>query len=222
MKKILKKFKNYWESDASFISLLVMLLFTVFILPILIDSERENALFLNFMFISLFFIAIFSSKDPTITIASTTMLAIHLFLRLIRFSDNPYEFYLMERIVIVINLLLFIFINIRLLFRDDEVNTHRILGAINVYLSVALAGAFGFEIIQIIMGSSIEGNIELIGGDQDYGNFIYYSLTNISTVGYGDMYAVNIQTKMLSVFLSVVGILYPAVIIAKLISFKNR
>ncbi len=222
MKKILKKFKNYWESDASFISLLVMLLFTVFILPILIDSERENALFLNFMFIVLFFIGIFSSKELTITIASITMLVIHLSLRLIRFSDNPHDFYLLERIVIVINLLLFIFNNIRLLFRDDEVNTHRILGAINVYLSVALAGAFGFEIIQIIMGSSIEGNIELIGGDQDYGNFIYYSLTNISTVGYGDMYAVNIQTKMLSVFLSVVGILYPAVIIAKLISFKNR
>jgi hypothetical protein len=119
-------------------------------------------------------------------------------------------------------LLLFIFINIRLLFRDNEVNTHRILGAINVYLSVALAGGFGFEIIHLIVGESIEGNIEIIGGDADYGNFIYYSLTNISTVGYGDMYAVNVQAKMLSVFLSFVGILYPAVIIAKLISFRTE
>jgi hypothetical protein len=222
MKNFLKKFKNYWESDISFISLLVMLLFTIFILPVLIDSERENTLFLNFMFIILFFIGIFSSKDRTITIASITMLAIHLSLRLIRFTDNPYEFYLLERIVIVVNLLLFIFINIRLLFRDNEVNTHRILGAINVYLSVALAGGFGFEIIHLIVGESIEGNIEIIGGDADYGNFIYYSLTNISTVGYGDMYAVNVQAKMLSVFLSFVGILYPAVIIAKLISFRTE
>ncbi|HSI75252.1 MAG TPA: potassium channel family protein [Lunatimonas sp.] len=220
MKRVIKQFKNYWESDVSFISLLVMLLVAVFILPIMIDTERENTLFLNFMFIGLFFIGIFSSRDRTVTVASITMLVIHLGLRLIRFSDNPYEFYLMERMVIVINLLLFIFINIRLLFRDYQVNAHRIIGAINVYLSVAMAGAFGFEIIHLILGSSIEGNIELVGGDQDYGNYIYYSLTNISTVGYGDMYAVNIQAKMLSVFLSMVGILYPAVIIAKLISFK--
>lgn len=220
MKRVIKQFKNYWESDVSFISLLVMLLVAVFILPIMIDTERENTLFLNFMFIGLFFIGIFSSRDRTVTVASITMLVIHLGLRLIRFSDNPYEFYLMERMVIVINLLLFIFINIRLLFRDYQVNAHRIIGAINVYLSVAMAGAFGFEIIHLILGSSIEGNIELVGGDQDYGNYIYYSLTNLSTVGYGDLYAVNIQAKMLSVFLSMVGILYPAVIIAKLISFK--
>ncbi|WP_158859161.1 potassium channel family protein [Lunatibacter salilacus] len=220
MRAYIKKFKNYWESDASFISLLVMLVITVFVLPIMIDSERENTLFLNFMFIGLFFIGTFSSRERTITIASITMLVVHLGLRLIRFSDSPYEYYLMERVVIVINLLLFIFINIRLLFRDYQVNAHRIIGAINVYLSVAMAGAFGFEIIHLILGGSIEGNIELLGGDQDYGNYIYYSLTNLSTVGYGDLYAVNIQAKMLSVFLSVVGILYPAVIIAKLISFK--
>lgn len=221
MRIYLKKFKNYWESDVSFISLLVMLLFVVFVLPIMIDTEMENAPFLNFMFIALFFIGIFSSKNSTITNASITMLVIHLLLRVIRFSENPYEFYLLERMVIVINLLLFIFINIQLLFRDDRVNTHRIIGAINVYLSLSLAGAFGFEIIHLILGSSIEGNLELVGGDQDYGNYVYYSLTNISTVGYGDMFAVNIQAKMLSVFLSVVGILYPAVIIAKLISVKN-
>jgi hypothetical protein len=221
MRGYFKKFKNYWESDASFISLLVMLIITVFVLPVLIDTERDTSFLLNFMFISLFFIGIFSSKERTFTVASITMLCIHLSLRLIRFSDNPFEFYFFERVVIIINLILFILINIRLLFRDDQVNSHRIIGAVNVYLSVALAGAFGFEIIHLIMGSSIEGNIELVGGDEDYGNFIYYSLTNISTVGFGEIFPVNIQAKMLSVFLSVIGMLYPAVIIAKLISFKT-
>ena len=222
MKVFLKKIKRYWESDASFISLLVMLGIIVFILPILIERERDSTHFLNIMFISLFFIGIFSSKDQTVTIASITMLGMHLILRLIRFGDNPFAFYLLERVVIVINLLLFIVINLRLLFRDDDVNAHRIVGAINVYLSLALAGAFGFEIIHLVIGSSIGGSIELVGGDEDYGSFIYFSLTSISTVGFGDLFPVNIQAKMRSVFLSVVGMLYPAVVIAKLVSLKAQ
>lgn len=222
MKVFLKKLKSYWESDASFISLLVMLGITVFILPIMIERERDSTLFLNIMFIILFFVGIFSSKDQTVTIASIAMLCMHLALRLIRFGDNPYAFYFLERVVIVINLLLFIVINLRLLFRDDDVNAHRIIGAINVYLSLALAGAFGFEIIHLVIGSSIGGSIELVGGDEDYGNFIYFSLTSISTVGFGDLFPVNIQAKMLSVFLSVVGMLYPAVVIAKLISLRAQ
>lgn len=222
MKVFLKKLKSYWESDASFISLLVMLGITVFILPIMIERERDSTLFLNIMFISLFFVGVFSSKGQTVTIASIAMLCMHLALRLIRFGDNPYAFYFLERVVIVINLLLFIAINLRLLFRDDDVNAHRIIGAINVYLSLALAGAFGFEIIHLVIGSSIGGSIELVGGDEDYGNFIYFSLTSISTVGFGDLYPVNVQAKMLSVFLSVVGMLYPAVVIAKLISLRAQ
>lgn len=102
MKVFLKKLKNYWESDASFISLLAMLVITIFILPIIIDRGTDTTLLLNIMFIGLFFVGIFSSSDQKATIASILMLCMHLFLRLVRFSNNPFEFYFIERIVIVI------------------------------------------------------------------------------------------------------------------------
>ncbi|MFD2200724.1 potassium channel family protein [Shivajiella indica] len=198
-----------------------MLMLIVFVLPILIDNEKDNSLFLNYMFIALFFIGIFSAREKGFVIASMIMLTLHLALRAIRFGDNPYEFYTIERIVIILNLVLFIIINIRLLFRDQEVNAYRIIGAINVYLSVALVGAFGFELIQLFEGSSIQGNITFVGHDQDYKEFIYFSLTSISTVGFGDVYPVNMEAKMLSTFLSAIGIIYPAVVISKLISFSS-
>lgn len=217
----LKKAKNYWISDASFVTLLVMLLFTVFVLPVMIDREGDTTIFLNIMFIALFFVGIFSAREKGFLIASITMVTVHLLLRLIRFTDNPYEFYLLERIVILLNLLLLIIINIRLLFRDQEVNTYRVIGAVNVYLLVALSGAFGFEVIQILTGDSIGGEIEMSGMDQDFGDFMYFSLVSISTVGFGDLYPLGMSSKMLSVFLSVLGILFPAVVIAKLVSFAT-
>ena len=42
---------------------------------------------------------------------------------------------------------LFIFINVRLLFRNVESNIFRVIGAVNVYLLFALMGAFAFEIL---------------------------------------------------------------------------
>lgn len=222
MFEYLKKAKNYWVSDTSFVTLLGMLFFTVFILPVMINKEGETTIFLNIMFIVLFFVGIFSAMEKRFLIAGISLVTIHLLLRLIRFTDNPYEFYLLERIVIILNLILLIVINIRLLFRDLEVNSYRVIGAVNVYLLLAVAGAFGFEIIQLLMGNSIGGDIEISGMDVDFGDYMYFSLVSISTIGFGDLYPVNMSSKMLSVLLSALGILYPAVVIAKLVSFATE
>ncbi|WP_373521755.1 potassium channel family protein [Aquiflexum sp.] len=217
-----KKAKNYWVSDASFVTLLGMLLFTVFILPVMIDREGGTTIFLNMMFILLFSVGLFSAMEKGFLIAGISLVTLHLLLRLIRFTDNPYEFYLLERIVIILNLILLTVINIRLLFRDQEVNTYRVIGAVNVYLLLALAGAFGFEVIQLLTGNSIGGEIEISGMDVDFGDYMYFSLVSISTIGFGDLYPINMSSKMLSVFLSALGILYPAVVIAKLVSFATE
>lgn len=217
-----KKAKSYWVSDTSFVSLLAMLLFTVFILPVMIDREGDTTIFLNIMFILLFVVGIFSAMERGFLIASISMITLHLLLRLIRFTDNPFEFYLLERIVIILNLILLAIINTKLLFRDQEVNTYRVVGAVNVYLLVALVGAFGFEVIHILTDNAIGGEVELTGKDEDFGDYIYFSLVSISTVGFGELYPVNMASKMLSVFLSALGILYPAVVIAKLVSFATE
>jgi len=222
MSNYLQKAKNYWVSDTSFVTLLAMLLFTVFILPVMIDREGDTTIFLNIMFILLFIVGVFSAMERGFLIASISMITIHLLLRLIRFTDNPYEFYLLERIVIILNLLLLVVINVRLLFRDQEVNTYRVVGAVNVYLLVALAGAFGFEVIQLLTENSIGGEITISGMDVDFGDYMYFSLVSISTVGFGELYPVHMSSKMLSVFLSALGILYPAVVIAKLVSFASE
>lgn len=219
MTDFLKKAKNYWISDASFLSLFLMLFATVFLLPVMIDNEQDSTVFLNLMFVLLFFVGVFSSRERVFLVFSISLLSIHIVLKLIRFGNNPYEFYLLERIVILGNLLVFVIINFRLLFRDDQVNLYRVVGAVNVYLLVALVGAIGFEIIQLTHGQSIGGSVEFGGNEKDYVHYMYYSLVCITTVGFGDIFPINMPTKMLSVFLSALGILYPAVVIAKLVSF---
>jgi hypothetical protein len=218
MKNIIKRFRSYWIQDVSFITLLLMMSFTIFILPVLIDMQLASMHLLNVMLLSIFFVGIWSAHSSRLIYISTIFFVLSLLLKLIRFSVLPLEFVFLERIVASINVLIFITINFNLLFRDNQFNFERILGAINVYLLFALLGAFLFEIISLTIGNSITGSIVLTGADEDFEHYIYFSLVSLTTVGFGDVIPANQASRMLSVALSALGILYPAVVIARLVS----
>lgn len=194
MRTLIRKFQSYWLADASFVTLLIMLITAVFVLPVTMDASGEGV----------------------------RLLSIHLALRIIRFGDNPYSFFILENVIGVANALVFIFINLRLLFRDQIVNIYWIIGVINVYLLLALIGALTLEVIHAVSGVSIGGNVVLSGTDIDYVHFIYFSLASLTTVGFGDIYAVSTSAKMLATFLSALGILFPAIVIARLVGLASN
>lgn len=216
--KAIDTFKDYWLRDVSFAVLLFILIFTVFVLPILIEFDQIEDIYITMVFLFMFFTGIWSSRKSSIITITTILFLSQLILRILRFSHYDFEFYLSERVLGLANIIVFIILNLRLLFRDSKVNLYRVFGAVNVYLSVAILGAFVFEIIHLLTGTGIGGEPSFKGMDQDYSVYIYFSLVSLTAVGFGELYPVGIMAKMLSVFLSTVGILYPAVIIAKLVS----
>lgn len=122
----------------------------------------------------------------------------------------------------LMNFILLILVNLNLLFRDKEVTYYRIIGAVNVYLMKGLIGVSLFELIHTAYGNSIQGSWFPEEGALNFPKFMYYSLTSLTTVGYGDLIPVNATSRMTSVFLSVIGILYPAVVISRLISVEFK
>ena len=222
MRDLIRRLQSYWLADASFVTLLVMLVAAVFVLPVIMEVSGHGVLLFNVLLLGVFFSGIFSTRNVWLMALSAVLFGIHLTLRLIRFGDNPYSFFVLENVIAIANVLVFICINLRLLFRDQSVNAYRIVGAINVYLLFALMGALTLEIIHAVTGTSIGGNVVLTGTDNDYCHFIYFSLTSLTTVGFGDVYAVNVSARMLATFLSTLGMLFPAIIIARLVglSFK--
>jgi hypothetical protein len=221
MRDLIRKFQAYWLADASFVTLLVMLVAAVFVLPVIMEVSDHGVLLFNVLLLSVFFSGIFSTRSTGLVTVSSILFSIHLALRVIRFGENPYSFYVLENVVGIANALVFIFINLRLLFRDQIVNSYRIIGAVNVYLLLALTGALTLEVIHAATGSSLGGNVSVSGTDKDYVHFIYFSLTSLTTVGFGDIYAVSTPAKMLSTFLSTLGILFPAIVIARLVGLAT-
>ena len=221
MRNLLKQFQSYWLADASFATLLVMLIAAVFVLPVVMAVTTHGVLLFNVLLLSVFFSGIFSTRSVGLMSVSAILFGIHLTLRLIRFGENPYSFFVLENVIGIANTLVFIFINLRLLFRDQSVNAYRIVGAVNVYLLLALMGALTMEVIHAMTGVSLGGNVVLSGKDDDYVHFIYFSLASLTTVGFGDIYAVSAPAKMLATFLSTLGVLFPAIVIARLVGLAS-
>ncbi len=224
VRKVLGQLNEYLLNDISFVALLGILVFTVFLLPVLIEYGHLNLFFVNLVFVFLFFTGIWSSNNPILIRVTAFLFLCQVILKLLRLSDLHSSIYLLERIFGVVNMGVFIYVNLRLLFRDQEVNLYRVIGAVNIYLLLAVMGAFGFEVIELLVGSSISSSTPgnsgaaLSGLDQDFSTYIYFSLVSLTTVGFGDYTPVNVLSKMLAVFLSTVGILYPTVVIARLVA----
>lgn len=223
MRKYIQQFRHYWVEDVSFITLFFMLGFTIFVLPTLLTIVLDELFLVNAMLLAIYFTGIWSARSTFLVVLSTVFFALILFLKVHRLSveDVGTEMILAEKIASSLNLAVYMFINFKLLFRDDRFNFYRVIGAVNVYLLLALFGAILFEQIQLIFGSSIKGDVALRGTDIDFVDYVYFSLSSLTTVGYGEITAANPAAKMLSVFLSTVGILYPAVVIARLVSIQQ-
>jgi hypothetical protein len=221
MRNLIRNLQAYWLADASFVTLLIMLIVVVFVLPISMEISGHGVLLFNMLLLGVFFSGIFSTRSAALIAVSASLFVIHLALRLIRFGENPYSFFILENVIGIANTLVFVFINLQLLFRDRIVNAYRIVGAVNVYLLLALMGALTLEVIHATTGASIGGNVELRGTDEDYVHFIYFSLVSLTTVGFGDVYPVNAAAKMLATALSTLGVLFPAIVIARLVGLAS-
>jgi len=221
MRHLIRNFQAYWLADASFVTLLIMLIAAVFVLPFIMETSDHGVLLFNILLLSVFFSGIFSTRSVALMSVSAILFSIHLALRLVRFGENPYSFYVLENVIGIANTLVFIFINLRLLFRDQIVNAYRIVGAVNVYLLFALMGALALEVVHAATGASLGGDVVLSGTDNDYVYFIYFSLVSLTTVGFGDIYAVSTPAKMLATLLSTLGVLFPAIVIARLVGLAS-
>ncbi len=108
------------------------------------------------------------------------------------------------------------------------VTTDRIFAAICVYLLAGFAWGLLYIMVFINDPGSFEFNRELIkaGGDRDtttlFSHFCYYSFVTMTTLGYGDIVPTSSMTRMMSWLQAVLGQLYVAVLIARLVGLHTQ
>ena len=107
------------------------------------------------------------------------------------------------------------------IFRATEVRRHQIEGAIAAYLLLGVAWSFAYNLVFMIRPESFTfGNAMLQSDPETQGRFLYFSFVTLTTIGYGDIMPTIATTEMLSVLEALVGQLFPAILLARLVSME--
>jgi len=108
------------------------------------------------------------------------------------------------------------------IFREGPTTSHRIMGAVAVYLIIGMIWSVAYYLVALwIPGAfSIQGPIAPGDGEPLQSQLFYFSFVTLTSIGYGDIAAVHPIVRMLVILEGVVGQLFPAILIARLVSLQ--
>ncbi len=101
---------------------------------------------------------------------------------------------------------------------SESVGQNALFGAVSVYLLVGGAFSMVYTVLEVLSPGSFyvdsAHNLDRVLNEFD---FLYLSYTTLTTLGYGDITPVTSSARMLTVFEAIVGVLYLAVIVGRLV-----
>ena len=103
-------------------------------------------------------------------------------------------------------------------FASGRVISDRLFGAVVVYLLLGLIWGVMYAVIGTHSPDAFAGHP---GASVGLADWMYFSFVTLTTVGYGDITPVTTGARSLAMLEALVGQLYPAVIIARLVSLQD-
>jgi hypothetical protein len=99
-------------------------------------------------------------------------------------------------------------------FRPGRVTVHRLLGAVAVYVLLAVTWGTAYQLLLALRPEAIRG----VAGPASLDEAMWLSFVTITTTGYGDVVPVAALPRSLAALEAMVGVLYPAILISRLVS----
>jgi hypothetical protein len=104
---------------------------------------------------------------------------------------------------------------IRYLFHDEKVTTDELFATGAAFTVVAWAFAYLYAAVQVLWPGSF-------GPDQSWYELLFLSFTTLTSVGLSDIYPVLGHARSVSMIEQVAGVLYVALVIARIVSIGSR
>jgi hypothetical protein len=107
---------------------------------------------------------------------------------------------------------------LRAVLRTQRVTLDTIYGALSVYLQMAFAWGIAYLLLETIQPGGLSMDVARHPNHKlDWFDCMFYSFVTLTSLGYGDMVPISAQCRSLSVLEAVSGIMYVAVLVARLV-----
>ena len=98
----------------------------------------------------------------------------------------------------------------------DRVDFEEVCALPSIYLLLAIIWAFSYYVIEVLYPGSFEG--PAYGGVSTSFEFIYFSLTTITTLGFGDIAPVGPTVRIWATLEAATGVFFMALLVARLVT----
>ncbi len=219
---MIKKFARFWFEERSlsvFLSILVVEMFVitpVVRLGIVLDLA-SNLLFSILLVTGVFMVVRHRTLQWTAGIF--VLLAIAVRWAGIVFGTPGLLFW--NGVLSLLSTVGFLLIVLWWVYREGSVTGHRVRGAIAAYLLLAVCFSLAYDLIEYVHPGSFTLPVEGAQGMQARSAlFLYFSVVTLTTVGFGDISAVHPVARSLVMAEALVGQLYPAILLARLVTLQ--
>jgi Ion channel len=105
-------------------------------------------------------------------------------------------------------------------YAPGRITFHRLQGAVVLYLCLATIFASAFGLIWELSPGAFVNLLARAGGPEEVATMLYFSLTTLTTTGYGDIVAVDPFARSLANLEAVLGQFYLAITVARLVTLE--
>lgn len=215
------EFLAFWDTDRSLTALLVLLVFSVFVVPSLTGFQILQSAFLDLLLsLSLLAGIRIVSKSRTQLVLLTIFLVVAVLFRVLSYVTQGHLVFMMRTISAMISLSILAVVVFFHVFRKGPITIQRVQGAVAGYLLLGLIWVSAYELLEIVSPGSIRNSTLAIPPETMTPSLIYFSFTTLTTVGYGDITPANQVARSLAMLEALTGQLFPAILIARLVSME--
>ena len=224
MRKVTHIFSRFWSTDRSLTILLGLLITNIFVLNPLFELGVFRALIILEVLFSLILVsgvmAVAKSRFVTLLVAAFALVTL-----VFRWANILVPGAGLATLNFLLSLLFLWMLAVVVLFhvfREGPITVHRIMGAVLVYLLLGLTWTLAYQLVVLYEPESFNfGDSQAAEqGDDLRVQLTYFSFVTLTTLGYGDITAVHPVARTLAMLEALIGQLFPAILIARLVSME--
>jgi hypothetical protein len=209
---------EFWSGDLGLTLMTIALTLLIFIVTPMREYGLRGRIFLDLAVLVLMVSAAFVVDQTRSATVFVVVVVLATTAALIAGRLHPTLFlHLLGSILVTVSLLLYVRIVLLITFRGGAITWSRIQGGISAYLLIGLAFASAYQFVEQLHPGAFRFVTAPLDLDQLTAKFTYYSFTTLTTVG-SDINPIFPFARSLTIAESVVGQLFPAVLMGALVA----
>ena len=217
--KIATMKKDAIKGRAVYVLIVIVLLNMLY--PITSGNDIAALILYQVLYAGLFLVGIFVTSENRTHIAISVSIAAIWLIAAVIYSLDPTNFWKTQTTYAI---LLIFHVNIiwtlmRYIFTAEKVTADVIYAACAVYFLLSFFFVPVYGMLETALPGSYVDNTT--GNPVSWQQFVYYSLITLSTAGYGDILPANMWARMLAGIEVTIGVLYVAILVARLVSLYD-